>query len=212
MKRWFPMSAFALVLLAACSTSKPAVVVDPVTDPTIIGAIDESAREGSIAAEEGARTGRRIGRVAGVVAAVLGGPRHDTVDDAIDRYRFTRDAAEATGAIIAGSRGAKAGAKRGMELDLQFAELHRIEGVKVFRPTPDQIDVLFDVSPNPLMLREIAAVFAGREERAIDIQGPDDSSFAVRDSLIDLGVPHSAMQVQRNDHLRGIILRIRYRD
>src|SRR3954447_24480976 len=164
MKRWFPMSAVALVLLAACSTSKPAVVGDSVTDPTIIGAIDESAREGSIAAEEGARKGRRIGQVAGVVAAVLGGPRHDTVEDAVGRYLLTRDAAEAAGAIIDGSRGAAAGAKRGMVLDQQFAELHKIEGVQVFRPTPDQIDVLFDASPNPQMLSEIAAVFAGREE------------------------------------------------
>jgi len=212
MNRWFPMSAFALVLLAACSTSRPVGVVDPVTDPTIIGAIDESAREGSIAAEEGARTGHRIGQVAGVVAAVLGGPRHDTLEDAVGRYLLTRDLAEATGAIIGGSRGAKAGAKRGMELDLQFAELHKIEGVKVFRPTPDQIDVLFDESPNPAMLSQIAAVFAGREERAIDIQGPDDSSFAVRDSLIGLGVSNAAIQARRDDHLRGIIIRIRYRD
>lgn len=212
MKRWFPMSAFALVLLAACSTSKPAVVVNPVTDPTIIGAIDESAREGSIAAAEGAQAGRRIGRVAGVVAAVLGGPKYDTVDAAIDRYRLTRDLAETTGAIIAGSRGAKAGAKRGMELDLQFAELHKIDGVQVTRPMPDQIDVRFATSPDPLTLRDIAAVFAGREERAIDIQGPDDSSFAVRDSLIDLGLPHTAMQARRNDDLSGIVLRIRYRD
>jgi len=126
MKRWFPLFAFALVLLAACATSKPAVAVDPVTDPTVIGAVDESVREGSIAAAEGAQAGRRIGRVAGVVAAVLGGPRHDTLDDAIDRYRLTRDLAETTGAIIAGSRGATAGAKRGLELDLQFAELHKI--------------------------------------------------------------------------------------
>lgn len=212
MKRWFPMSAFALVLLAACSTSKPAVVVDPVTDPTIIGAIDESAREGSIAAAEGAQAGRRIGTVAGIAAAVLGGPRHDSLDDAIGRFLVTRAAAEATGAMIAGSRGAKAGAKRGMELDLQFAELHKIEGVDVTRPMPDQIDVRFATSPDPLTLRDIAAVFAGREERAIDIQGPDDSSFAVRDSLIDLGLPHYAVQARRNDELRGIVLRIRYRD
>lgn len=212
MKRWFPLSAFALVLLAACATSKPAVAVDPVTDPTVIGAVDESVREGSIAAAEGAQAGRRIGRVAGVVAAVLGGPRHDTLDDAIDRYRLTRDLAETTGAIIAGSRGATAGAKRGLELDLQFAELHKIEGVDVTRPMPDQIDVRFATSPDALMLREIAAVFAGREERAIDIQGPDDASFAVRDSLIDLGLSHTAIQARRNDDLRGIVLRIRYRD
>jgi hypothetical protein len=212
MKRWFPMSAFALVLLAACSTSRPVVVVDPVTDPTIIGAIDESAREGSIAAEEGARTGRRIGQVAGVVAAVLGGPRHDTLEDAVGRYLLTRDLAEATGAIIGGSRGAKAGAKTRHGARPAICGTAQDRGVKVFRPTPDQIDVLFDESPNPQMLTEIAAVFAGREERAIDIQGPDDSSFAVRDSLIGLGVSNAAIQARRDDHLRGIIIRIRYRD
>ena len=99
MKRWFPVSAFALLLLAACSTSKPAVAVNPVTDPTIVGAIDESAREGSIAAEEGARTGRRIGTVAGIAAAVLGGPNHDSVEGAVDRFLITRAAAETAGAM-----------------------------------------------------------------------------------------------------------------
>jgi hypothetical protein len=212
MNRWFPVSAFALFLLAACSTSKPAVAVNPVTDPAIVGAIDESAREGSIAAEEGARTGRRIGTVAGIAAAVLGGPHHDSVDDAVARFLVTRAAAETAGTIIGGSRGARDGAKRGFELDLQFAELHKIEGVDVTRPMPDQIDVRFATSPAPQTLAQIAAVFPGREERAIDIQGPDDASFAVRESLIDLGLPSAAVQARRNDHMDGIILRIRYRD
>lgn len=212
MKRWFAVSAFALFLLAACATSKPAVVVNPVTDPTIVGAIDESAREGSIAAAEGARTGRRIGTVAGIAAAVLGGPRHDSLDDAVARFLVTRAAGQAVGTIIGGTKGARAGAKRGMELDLQFAELHKIEGVEATRPMPDQIDVRFATSPNPQMLAEIAAVFSGREERAIDIQAAGDASFDIRDSLIDLGLPGASIRARRNDDLNGVVLRIRYRD
>src|SRR5256885_2247213 len=132
MNRWLPVIALAF-LVTACATTKPAPI-DPTTDPTVIGSADEAAREGNMRAQARPRTGRRIGRVAGVLAAVLGGPECDTVDGMVDRYRLTRDAAEATGAMIGGSRGAAAGAKRGHVFDLQFAELHQIEGVEVFRP------------------------------------------------------------------------------
>jgi len=210
MNRWLPIVALAL-LLAACSTTKP-VPVDPVTDPTIVGSLDEAAREGSIQAEAGARTGRRIGRVAGVLAAVLGGPECDTVDDMVDRYRLTRDAAEATGAMIGASRGATAGAKRGHVFDLQFLELHQIEGVEVVRPFPDVIDAHFASSPSRATLAQIAAVFTGREPRVIDIEAAGDEALDVRNALIDLGLPAPGLIAHRNDELRGIALRVRYRD
>jgi hypothetical protein len=77
---------------------------------------------------------------------------------------------------------------------------------------PDQIDVRFRTSPNPQMLAEIAAVFPGREERAVDIQAAGDAAFAVRESLIELGLPSSAIRARRSDRMEGITLRIRYRD
>ncbi len=209
LNRWFPV--FAFLFLVACSTSKPVVSVDPVTDPSIVGAVDEGVREGSAAADAGAQTGRRIGRVAGVVAAVFGGPRRESLDDAIDRYRLMRDAGEAVGAIIGASKGATAGAKRGYELDLQFAELHQIDGLEVTRPFPDQINVRFLTSPNPKMLADVAAVFAGREERAIDIEGGGGASLDLRESLIELGLPASDINAHRNDGIEGVVLYIRYR-
>ena len=213
MIRSFPVLAFAFLLLAACSTSKPAppIAVDPATDPSIIGAVGEAAVEGSVEAEAAAQTGRRIGRVAGVLAAVFGGPETESLDDVVDRYRRTRDAAEATGAIIGATKGATAGAKRGFEFDLQFAALHQIDGLDVVRPFPDQIDVRFAGSPSRPMLAKIAAVFAGGEERAIDIEAPGRESLDIRDSLTELGLRISSITVRRNDDVRGVVLRIRLR-
>ena len=213
MTRWF--LPFALLVLAACSTTKPipqSVAVDPTTDPTIVGAVDEAARQGSIDAEAAAQTGRRIGRVAGVFSAVLGGPRYESVDDMVDRYKRTRDAVESTSAFVGATKGATEGAERGFQLDLQFAELHRIEGIEVTRPVPDQIAVHLPSAPDHQMLADIAAVFAGRDERAIDIESADGAAFDLRESLIELGLPASTLRVQRNELLQGIVLRIRYRD
>lgn len=214
MTRWFPVLVLAL-LLVACSTTKPVpqpVAVDPVVDPTIIGAIDEAARQGSIDAEAAARTGRRVGRVAGLFAAVLGGPRYDSVDGMVDRYRRTRDTIEATTTLIGATQGVTEGAKRGFELDLQFAELHRIEGIDVLRPSPDQIDVHLAGMPDHQLLASIAAVFAGREERAVEIEAAGGAGFDLREALIELGLTASSIQVQRDDRLPGIVIRIRYRD
>lgn len=214
MTRLFPRFALALLLLVACSTTKPIpqpAAVDPVTDPTIIGAVDEAARQGSIDAEAAARTGRRVGRVAGLFAAVLGGPRYESVDDMVDRYRRTRDTIESTSAFIGASKGVTEGAKRGLQLDLQFAELHQIEGIEVTRPFPDQIDVHLAGVPDHQVLASIAAVFAGREERAIEIEAADGAGFDLRESLIELGLPPLTLRVQRNEMLQGIVLRIRYR-
>ena len=221
----FSALTLACFLLAACSTTKPlppVVVVDPaaeqhiagdinpVTDPSAIGAIDEAARESRERAESGARTGRKIGVVAGTLAAVFGGPKHDSVEAMVGRYVITRDLATATGAIIGGVKGGKEGAKRGFELDLQFAELTKIDGLRVTRPTPDRIDVYMPAVPSHETLAAIAAVFNGREQRSIDIEGADPIPLDLRDDLIDLGVPESSISVQRNDDFVGAVIRIRY--
>jgi hypothetical protein len=215
MTRWLPILALALFPLAACSTSKPTPpppAVDPVTDPSIVGTVGEAVIQGSIEGAAAAETGRRIGRVAGVIAAVLGGPESESVDDMIDRYRDTRDAVTVTSAVIGAINGGVAGAKRGFELDLQCAELHRIAGVEVLRPFPDLIDVHFTTSPNPQLLADIAAVFAGREERAIVIEAAGNEAFDIRESLIELGLPASRLAAYRNDELRQAVMRIGYVD
>lgn len=217
MIRSFLIAASASLFLVACSTSGPASQsasrqIDPVTDPSIVGAVDEAALQGSIEGEAAARTALRIGRVAGVLAAVLGGPESESVDDAIDRYRDTRDAVETAGAVIGATKGAVAGAKRGYQLDLQFAELHQIEGVEVLRPFPDQIDVSIASSPTPQTLAAIAAVFAGREERFLEIEAAGNAALDIRDALLDLGITAAALNTHRNDDLNGAVIHIRYRD
>ncbi|HYK03828.1 MAG TPA: hypothetical protein VE974_18875 [Thermoanaerobaculia bacterium] len=214
MARRFLILPFIVLLLVACSTSKPASEpdpVDPVTEPTVVGALDEAVLQGTIEGEAAAETGRVVGRVAGLVAAVLGGPeKGETIDETIDRYRRTRDAVEITAAAIGTTKGAVEGAKRGYELDLQFAELHKLEGLEVTRPWPDQIDARFTSSPSDQLLAGIAAVFAGREQRAIQLEAAGDTAMDIRESLIDLGVPASSFDVQRNDELEDVVLRIRY--
>ena len=204
MARW---SVLALVFFVACSTSRPAPPpVDPITEPTIIGAVDEAALQGSAEGEEGARIGRNVGRVAGVIAAVFGGPERESVDDMIDRYRDTRNFAETAGAIIGATHGAVEGAKRGYELDLQFAELTRIPGIEVTRPFPDLIEVhIDDRSP----LDAIAGVLIGREARAIEIEAACDTAIDTRDALIDLGVP-AVFDLVHDSRTPGVILRIEY--
>jgi hypothetical protein len=205
---------FTSLLLVACSTTKPAptsaVDIDPYTDPTIVGAVDEAVYQGTNEAAAVAPTARRIGRVAGVLAAVLGGPETESVDDLVDRYRQTRDVTAGTIVTVAATKGAVAGAKRGYELDLQFAELHQIEGVEVTRPFPDQLEARLSASPTDETLANIAAVFAGREQRAIDIEAADNAALDIRDALIDLGVPASSIDAHRNDELQGAVLHIGY--
>jgi len=212
MNRWLPVVALTLLVLSACATTQPVASVDPTTDPTAIGAIDEAAREASIEGAQAAKTGRRIGRVAGVLAAVFGGPECESVDDMVDRYRFTRDTIEITSAAIGASKGARAGATRGHVFDLQFAELRQIEGVEVFRPYPDVIDVQFASAPSRSLLAQVAAVFTGREDRVIDVDAAGEEAFDVRDALIDLGLPAPGVIAHRNDERSGIALRVRYRD
>lgn len=215
MTRRFLILPFTLLLLVACSTSKPASEppppVDPVTEPTVVGALDEAVLQGTIEGEAAAEKGRVIGRVAGLMAAVLGGPeKGETIGETIDRYHRTREAVEITAAAIGTTKGAVEGAKRGYELDLQFAELHQLEGLEVTRPWPDQIDARFTTAPSDELLAGIAAVFANREQRAIQIEAAGDAAIDVREALIELGVPASSFDVQRNDELEDVVLRIRY--
>ncbi|HEX6097192.1 MAG TPA: hypothetical protein VF432_12765 [Thermoanaerobaculia bacterium] len=208
MARW---SVLAIAFFVACSSSRPATVdppVDPVTEPAIVSAVEEAVIQGSVEGEEAARVGRRVGRVAGVLAAVLGGPRTESVDDMIDRYRMTRDAAIVTATVIGATHGAVEGAKRGYELDVQFAELTQIPRLDATRPFPDLIEVRFsdfDVLP------EIAAVLAGREERAIEVHAAGNAALDVRDALIELGVTPASVRATRNDEISGAMLRIGYR-
>jgi len=210
MKRW--LALVAVTLFVACASSKPAAQteIDPVTDPTVVGAVNAAAVEGSIQAEEAARQGRKIGRVVGVLAAVFGGPQRESLDDTIDRYRDTRDVITATSAAIGATKGAVNGAKRGFVFDQQFAELHDITGIEATRPFPDQIDLRIAKIPNDDLLATIALVFIGREDRIIHIEAAGTAASDVRDSLITLGMNPSSLHSHQNDEERGIVLHVGY--
>jgi hypothetical protein len=206
MARW---SVFAIAFFVACSSFRPAPPpIDPVVEPTVVAAVEEAVLQGALEGEAAARVGRRVGRVAGVLAAVLGGPREESVDDMVDRYRMTRDAAIATAVVIGATHGAVEGARRGYELDLQFAELTELPGLDATRPFPDLIEVRFsefDVLP------KIVGVLAGREERALEVEAAGNAALDVRDALIDLGVAPASVRATRNDEISGALLRIGYR-
>ena len=202
------------LLLAACSTSQHSAEtepIDPVTDPTIVGAIDEALVNGTIEGEAAAESGRRIGRVAGVLAAVFGGPESESVGEIVDRYRRTRDAVEDTSVLIGTTKGVIDGARRGYELDLQFAELHAIEGIEVTRPYPDEIRLFLASGADAKLLAKIAAVFEGGEQRAIDVHASGDEAVAVRESLVALGLSSSCIAAHRDDELEEVFIRVRYR-
>lgn len=209
------LAAFAFVVLTACSSSRPAVAppppVDPHTDPTVVGAVDGAVVEAMMGAERGAAAGRAIGSVVGVIAAVFGGPGNESFDDAVDRYRLARDAGEALGAVIGAAKGANAGAERGYEFDLQFAELQKIEGIQATRPLPDEIQVRLGIAPSPETIEAVAAVFEGREARALDLEGPAESVLGIREELIELGIPSESLSARRNDAMDEVVLRVRYR-
>ncbi|HEX3108391.1 MAG TPA: hypothetical protein VHU41_04785 [Thermoanaerobaculia bacterium] len=159
---------FAAAMLAACASTKPAPApaVDPVADPTVMGAVTDAADQATVEADAGAAVGRRVGRVAGMFAAVFGGPKCETLDETVARYRRTRDAFEATGAAIGLAHGATEGAKRGFEVDQRFAELHEMKGVTVFRGYPgDMIDAYVD---NRALVADVRAVFTDHPGWIID--------------------------------------------
>lgn len=203
MARW---SVVALFLFVACASSKPAPPPDPdpVVEPTIVGAVEEAVVQGTVEGMEGARIGHRVGVVAGVIAAVAGGPETESLDDMLDRYRDTRNAVQTTATVIAATHGAVEGAKRGYELDLQFAELTQIAGVEATRPFPDLIEVRFT---DKALVPEIARVLAGRDARTITFEGRE--ALAVRDALLDLDAPGRFTVVRDYDY-DGAVMRITY--
>lgn len=206
MARW---SILAVAFFVACSSSRPAPPpVDPTIDPTLASAIEEAVIQATVEGAEAARVGRRVGRVAGVIAAVFGGPERESVDDMIDRYRMTRDAAIITATAIGVTNGAVEGAKRGYELDLQFADLTKIPEIDVTRPFPDLIEVRFS---DYEVLPQIVAVLAGRTERALEVEAAGNAALDVRDALIELGVRPASIRATRNDEMAGALLRIGYR-
>jgi hypothetical protein len=204
MKRW--LALFAVASIIGCTSSKKEI--NPVTDPTIVGAVNAAAVEGTVEAKEAARQGRKIGRVVGVFAAVFGGPQSESIDDTIDRYRETRDAITATSAAIGATKGAVNGAKRGLVFDQQFAELHEIGGIDATRPLPDEIEVR--MSADDALLAKFAAVFVGREERVIHIEAAGSAASEVRESLIALGMNPSSLHAHQNDEERAIVLHVGY--
>jgi hypothetical protein len=214
MTRAVPILVAALLVLPACSTTKPSPPApDPVTDPTIVAAVEEAVIEGTIEGEAAARTGRRIGMVAGVVAAVFGGPESESLEEAVDRYRDMRDAGEAIGAVIGGTRGVVDGAKRGYQLDLQFAELQQFDMLSVTRPFPNEIQVIFDNARAQEAVAAITGVLAGRDARDIDVIAAGDEGVPVRDSLIEYGVARELVRVRRDDEIEGtvvLVIRARY--
>ena len=206
MARW---SVVALLVFVACASSNPAPPpdpVDPMTEPTIIGAVEEAAIQGTAEAEQGARIGRRIGVAAGVIAALTGGPETESLDDMLDRYRDTRNAAQTAGAIIGGTHGAVEGAKRGFSLDLQFAELTQIPGLEATRPFPDLIDLRFT---DRALLPDIANVLIGRDARLIEIEAAGDTALEVRNAFVELDAP-GRFDLVRNDERMNIVIRIEY--
>lgn len=204
-------AAVAFVLLAACSSSRPAAEPEPYREPVATDAVDQAVVERMAAVEEGAAKGRAVGSVVGVLAAVLGGGRSESLDDAIDRYLLARDAGEAIGAMIGATKGASAGAQRRNELDVQFAELQQIEGVAVTRPFPGELQVRLASAPAPETLAAVAAVFEGRGERAIELEGAADAVLTIREALIELGLPSESLSARRNEAVDGVLLRVRER-
>ena len=214
MSRSFPLLSFAFLLLLGCATAKPAASsdhVDPVTEPTLIGAVDEAVFQGTEKGEEGARIGRQVGTAVGIFAAVLGGSDGESVGHALDRFFETRELFESAGAVIGTTKGMVEGARRGYELDLQFAELCSNGAIDVTRPYIDEIHVRFAGTPNDEVLEAVAFTLVGREDRMIDIEGADDTALAIRDSLIAHGVATPSLNAFRNDERNDIVMRIRYR-
>jgi hypothetical protein len=197
------------LLAAACATtqSRP---VDPVTDPTVVGAVDAAVQEAaveSIAAKDSTAgtVGRRIGMTVGVFAAVFGGGSSEPIEASIDRYRRFRDAGEAAGSAVAVSKAASRGWNRGLAFDLQMAELVKVDGIDVTRPAPDEIDIRLP-SSEPALLSTVACTIGSD---TVDIEGPRGSAFDVREALIDAGMRPEGLNSYRNDELTDVVLHVK---
>jgi hypothetical protein len=217
MKRSLPALAFSLLILTACATRGPypePSEVNPVTDPTVIGAVDEAAIQGKIEGEKAAVTGHRIGIVFGTLAAVLGGGSHDSLDEAIGRYIVTHDLVATTVMLAGATKGTVEGAKHGAVLDQQFAELHAIVGVTVLRPYPDDIEIHVPIHAPGEVFDAMVNVFANREPRVLDLYGKDESILDVRDALLSRKVVAAQVNAHRDETVEDgvVIVRVRYND
>ena len=140
-------------------------------------------------------------------AAIAGLPADDSTHDTLERYRNTRDAITATGALIGAAHGGREGAKRGLDFDTQFAELQKIDGVVATRPLPSWIEVRvtsMDVLP------EIAKVLLAHDARVIGITATDDMDLEARERLIEAGLSGAGLSAHRDDAIQGIAMRIGY--
>ena len=212
-RKTLPLLLIATLTLACTSTkpAKPAAnVQDPHTDPTIVNGIYEGGQRAMERAEAGASAGRKVGTVVGLLAAVLGGSGSESLDDALDRFHRTRDTIEIAGAVIGMTRGAAEDSKQSSEIDTELAALRRIDGAVVARPADGELLVTFEREPTTQQLEAVAAVFAGREDRVIEIEAPSENALAIRDALIDAGLSASCLNAHRGAS-DGVVLRIRRR-
>jgi hypothetical protein len=100
------------------------------------------------------------------------------------------------------------GTKRGYALDVQFAELAKIPGVRVTRTIPGLIEVRFS---DFAVVPAIAAVLEQREPRAVDVEATGNVALDVRRELIMRGLSESSVNAIWNDEVAGVVLRITYR-
>lgn len=133
-----------------------------------------------------------------------------------------------TGAVVGAAAGTAVGAVVGRRMDQQEAELRRIEGVEVDRPSEGEIDVrlkndvLFDVNSAALRaasrttLGSLAENLAKYTDNVVDVEGHTDSTgtqqynqrlserraASVADYLIANGVPSSMITVWGVGELR----------
>lgn len=200
----------AFLLLVACSSTKAPrhtlESIDPARDPSVVGTIDEATREAAENAAEGAEKGRRVGQVAGVLAAIFGGPEVESVDDMVDRYRRTRDAATAIGAVIGATSGAIEGGQRGYAFDEQFAELHALQGVEVLRPVPDLIEIRFT---DRQLVDQIALILLKGAQRNVTIEAEGTVANEIRDELIAHGLSGDTLYAYQNEEVAGVLLSVR---
>lgn len=195
-------------LTMACATARHPEP-DPATDPTIIGAVDTASQDATEAvaspeAVHAATVGRRVGTVVGVVSAIFGSSS-EPIEQSIDRYRRIRNAGESIGLATAVAPAATRGWQRGLAFDQQMAALKNIDGVELYRPAPDQIDVYFAHANTT----NLAAIACAVEGRTLEVEGGGGTSFDVRDALIDHGIPRERVSSHRNDTMQGVVLHVR---
>jgi hypothetical protein len=227
MKSKLALLILGSLLVTACSTTQPPV--DPYRDPTIIGAVSgavDGAAQPVADVQNAATTGRRIGTAVGVFAAIFGGGKCENIEDSIDRFLTVRAAGEVIGAAVGVAQVARKmnatdpavsgpplsnpiveGWNRGLALDVQMAELQKIDGIEVTRPAVDQLDIRFAYSENA-PLHAIACAIGNGVGRSIVVEAPADLAFEVRERLIEQGLPSSLIESHRNQDLSGIVIHV----